>query len=189
MGKRQELELEAIRLYADGNEIPAISTLIGVSENSLRDWKRRAHPEWDEARRAARKDKLASMEDVGSRLRRSREIASQLMGSSKDQSAVGMVLNQTLQTMLYDLMDQLDTSAIDPDNMKNMSKLLGNISLALGRTEQAASINLKREKEIRKDEREKALQDAGNAIEKAAIQQGMNADQAAFWRQQVLGVQ
>ena len=70
-----------------------------------------------------------------------------------------------------------------------MSKLLGNISLALGRTEQAASINLKREKEIRKDEREKALQDAGNAIEKAAIQQGMNADQAAFWRQQVLGVQ
>lgn len=185
MGKRQELELEAMRRYAEGMEIPAISVEIGVSENSLRDWRKRAGTEWDDARRAARQSQIASMEDVGSRLRRSREIATQMMGSAKDQSAVGMVLNQTLQTMLYDLMSQIDTTAIDSDDMKNMSKLLGNFSLILGRTEQSASINLKREQEIRKQ----ALNDAADSVEKAAVQQGMNAEQAMFWRQQVLGVQ
>lgn len=185
MGKRQERELEAIRLYADGVEIPAISEALSVSENSLRKWKQRAGTEWQDARVAARKSQLADMEDVGSRLRRSREIASQIIGSSKDQSAVGLVLNQTLQTMLYDLMNNLDTSVIDPDDMGRMSKIITNLTLALGRTEQAASINLKREAEIRKQ----ALSDAADAVETAAVQKGMNAEEAAFWRSQVLGVQ
>jgi DNA-binding transcriptional regulator YiaG len=169
MGKRQELELEAIRRYADGMEIPAISEALGVSENSLRDWKKRAGTEWQDARTSARQSQLVSMEDVGSRLRRSREIASQLMGSSRDQGAVGMVLNQTLQTMLYDLMNQMDTAAIDPDELGKVSKLLNNISLALGRTEQAASINTKREREIRKDEREKAAETATEIARQAGV--------------------
>lgn len=169
MGKRAEMENSAIRLYAEGMEIPAISAEIGVSENSLRDWKKRAGTEWDEARGVCRKGYVASMETVGSRIARSREIAGQMMGSSKDQSTVGMVLNQSLQTMLYDLMNQLDTAAIDRDSMGPMSKLLGNISLALGRTEQAASINLKRELEIRKDEREKAAGAATEIARKAGV--------------------
>lgn len=186
MGKRAELELEAIRRYAEGIEIPAISAEIGVSENSLRTWKKRAGTEWDDARKVARQSQIASMEDVGARLRRSREIASQMMGSSKDQGAVGMVLNQTLQTMLYDLMNQLDTAAIDPEDMGHMSKLLGNISLALGRTEQAASINLKREREIRKDEREKALQDAAEKAANTAQQAGVSPDTIQIIRRDIL---
>lgn len=150
MGKRQELEMAAIRLYADGNEIPAIAVTLDVSENSLRDWKRRAGPEWDDARRAARSAQLADMEDVGARIRRSREIAAQITGSAKDQSAVGMVLNQTVQTMLYDLMSQIDTAAIDPEQLGTMSKLIANLTLALGRTEQAAARNQKTAAEIRK---------------------------------------
>jgi transposase-like protein len=186
MGKRQELELEAIRLFADGNEIPAIAGLIDVSENSLRDWKKRAGTEWQEARAAARKSQLTDMEDVGSRLRRSREIASQIIGSSKDQGAVGMVLNQTLQTMLYDLMNQMDTAVIDPDDMGRMSKLLGNISLVLGRTEQAANINMKREREIRKDEREQALQDAAETMSTTAAAAGVTPETIQRIRRDVL---
>lgn len=36
--------------------------------------------------------------------------------------------------------------------------------------------------------RRKALDDAANAVEKAAAQQGLTKDQAQFWREQVLGV-
>lgn len=192
MGKRDH-ELDAIRLYADGMEISDISKLSRdqgwyVSENSLRAWKKRAGTEWDDARAAARKTQLADMEDVGSRIRRSREIASQLMGSSKDQSAVGLVLNQTLQTMLYDLMNQMRTSEINPDEMGNISKLLVNLSLVLGRTEQAASMNLKREQDIRKEEREKALQDAAAVVGETARAQGMDDAQAEFWMKKILGV-
>lgn len=164
MGKRQELELEAIRLYADGNEIPAIAEQLDVSENSLRKWKGRAGTEWQDARKAARQSQLASMEDVGSRLRRSREIAAQMAGSAKDQGAVGLVLNQGLQTMIYDVMEKIDTVNVDPEEIGKLSKVIGNLTLALGRTEQAGSINLKREREIRKQ----ALEDAAGEVEKQA---------------------
>lgn len=182
MGKRAELELEAIRRYAEGMEIPAISAEIGVSENSLRTWKKRAGTEWDDARKVARQSQLASMEDVGARLRRSREIASQIIGNAQDQSAVGMVLNQTLQTMLYDFMNQLDTATIDPEDMGKVSKLLGNLSLVLGRTEQAASINLKREREIRKQ----ALEDAAQTVETTAKQAGVSEETIQIIRRDVL---
>lgn len=172
MGKRAELEIEAIRLYAEGNEIPAIAAALEVSENSLRKWKARAGTEWADARKAARADRIVAIEDIGSRLRRSREIASQITGSARDQGAVGLVLNQSVQTMLYDLMEKIDTTtAIDPDDMGKMSKLIGNITLALGRTEQAASRNLKTAAEIRKT----ALNDAAAAVESEAKRQGASA--------------
>jgi hypothetical protein len=183
MGKRAELEIEAIRLYADGMEIPAIAQELGVSINSLRDWKKRAGNEWDEARKAARKDQIVAIEDVASRLRRSREITSQLTGDAKRQGAMGMVLNETLQTMMYDMLGQMQTLQIE--DMPGTVDMVNRMTLALARTEQSAVLNLKKEKEIRKQ----ALTDAADAVEKAAVQQGLNTEQAAFWRQQVLGVQ
>lgn len=182
MGKREELEIEAIRLYAEGVEIPILSRRIGVSENSLRAWKKRAGTEWDDARRVARADRIVAIEDVGSRLRRSREIAAQLVGSARDQSAVGMVLNQTVQTMLYDLMDKIDTANVDPENYGSLSKLIANLTLALGRTEQAASINQKREQEIRKQ----ALAEAADKVEQVAKQEGVTAETIQRIRRDVL---
>lgn len=41
---------------------------------------------------------------------------------------------------------------------------------------------------IIQEARRKALDDAANAVETAAQQQGLSADQAQFWREQVLGV-
>jgi hypothetical protein len=172
MGKRDR-EIDAIRLYADGTEIPDIAKISKkegwyVSENTLRDWKKKAGPEWDDARAAARKSSLVNMEDVGSRLRRSREIASQLMGDSKDQGAVGMVLNQALQTGIHDLIGQIQTINFgDDDAVDRNIERINKLTLSLGRTEQSASINQKREREIRKDEREKALQDAADAVKDA----------------------
>ena len=42
MGKRAEKEQAAIELYAGGMEIPQVSAELGVSENSLREWRKRA---------------------------------------------------------------------------------------------------------------------------------------------------
>lgn len=187
MGKRQEHELEAIRLYAEGLEIPAISARSRdegwyVSENTLRKWKDRAGNEWPDARKAARQSQLVDMETVGSRLRRSREIAAQMTGSAKDHGEVGLILNQGLQTMIYDVMERLDTINIDSDEVGKLSKTISNLTLALGRTEQAGSINLKREKEIRKQ----ALEDAALTVEKTAKAAGVSAEAIQKIRRDVL---
>lgn len=186
MGKRSDLEPRAISLYAEGMEIPQISVELEVSENSLRDWKKRAGTEWDEARAGFRKGQVASFEDVGRRVQRAREITSRLTGDAKSQGAMGQILNESLQSMLYDVMSQMQTACLlDPESMDASIAQMTRLATILQRTEQAANLNLKREAEIRKS----ALTDAADAVEKAAVQQGMNTEQASFWRQQVLGVQ
>ncbi|MFH1027687.1 MAG: phage protein Gp27 family protein [Pseudomonadota bacterium] len=185
VGKRAELENTAIRMYAEGDDIPQISTAIGVSENSLRKWKQRAGREWEDARAACRKSYIGSFEEVGARLRRSREITSQLTGDLQSQGQMGLILNETIRTMLYDLFGQVQTAGIDAEKMGATIDQLKGLALTLQRTEAAANLNVKREAEIRKQ----ALSDGADAVEKAAIQKGMNAEEAAFWRGQVLGVQ
>ena len=183
MGKRGEKEQQAIELYAGGMEIPALSTELGVSENSLRAWRRRAGDEWDTARSSFRKGVL---EDVGSRLTRARVAANALTGNAKDQGNLSLVLNQALQTMLWDVMGQMQTTDIlDAEEMTASIDQIKGLALTLQRTEAAANLNIKRVAEIRKQ----AIGDVADVVEKAAVQQGMNAEQAAFWRSQVLGVQ
>jgi hypothetical protein len=167
MGKRADMEFEAIRLYADGREIPAISQELDISENSLRAWKKRAGNEWDEARRDARKDQLTAMEDVGSRLRRSREITAQLTGDVKDQGTMGLVLNQTIQTMLYDLLGQMQTAEVV--DMSSSIDMMKGLALTLARTEQAAVLNQKREAEIRKLAIEQAADRAAHVAQAAGV--------------------
>jgi uncharacterized protein YjcR len=171
MGKREELEIAAIRLYAEGMEIPAISRELGVSENSLRAWKKRAGHEWDDARKAARADSIAAFEDVGVRLRRSREITSQLMGDARGQGHMGLILNQAMQTMIYDLLGQIQTTDLGEYNMEATIAQLNVLTRALQRTEQAASVNLKREQEIRKQ----ALDDVAKAVDKVEQAEGKKA--------------
>jgi uncharacterized protein YjcR len=188
MGKRAEKEHAAIELYAGGMEIPQICIELSVSENSLRTWKKRAGNEWDEARAVCRKGMLASMEDVGSRLRRSREIAAALGGQAglQSQGQMGQVVNELLRSLLFDLTAKVQTAGImDGEEMAATIEQLKGLALTMHRLEGAANLNLKREAEIRKQ----AITDVADVVEKAAVQQGMNAEQAAFWRQQVLGVQ
>lgn len=184
MGKRQDNELDAIRLYADGNEIPAIADELGVSENSLRKWKKRAGTEWDDARKAARQSQIANIEDVGSRIRRAREIATQITGNAKDQGELGLLLNQGLQTMVFDLMGQIQTVGLDADDIGPLTKLLNNLSLALGRTEQAASRNQKTALEIRKQ----AFQDAATEVEKQADTMQIKPETLDFIKKVIYGL-
>jgi hypothetical protein len=183
MGKRAELELEAIRLYAEGKEIPTISELISVSQNSLREWKKRAGNEWDEARQVTRTSVVANTEDARSRVRRSREIAAQIMGDSRSQSDMGLALNQALQSGIYDLIGQIQTIDIDDeDAVSRAIERVNMLTLSLGRLETAAFRNTKNEQEIRK----KALEDAAKEVEKTAKQEGVSAESIMKIRRDVL---
>lgn len=187
MGKRAEMEQAAIRCYAEGMDIPAISDEIGVSENSLRQWKKRAGTEWDDARGACRKGYVASMESVGSRLARAREISETITGDASAQSKVGLSLNQALQTVVWDLIGQMQTAgSISAEDFAASIDQVKGLTLSLARLEQAAGQNLKREIEIRKQ----ALSDAIKVVDEvAAGKKGGLSDEAANEiRRKILGI-
>jgi hypothetical protein len=122
------------------------------------------------------------MEEIGSKLRQSREIADMWVGKLGSQPAgqVGHLLNEMVRTLAFDAAMQLSEG-----DAPVAPKMLKDLSIAIERLEKASSENVKRAADIEK----RALSDAAKRVESAAVQQGMNADQAAFWRQQVLGVQ
>lgn len=63
-------------------------------------------------------------------------------------------------------------------------KLIKDLAIAIHRLERAASENVKREEEIR----HQALEEAAGRVDEAAQQKGMTAEQADYWRKQVLGM-
>ncbi|MRR33166.1 DUF3486 family protein [bacterium] len=182
MGKRADMEQDAIRLYAEGYEIPRISEELGVSENSLREWKKRAGSEWDDARAAFRKGMVGSMESVGARVSRAREISDRLTGDVKAQGKLGLGLNQALQTMLYDIFERVETSCVDAETMGATIDQMKGLALILQRTEQAANLNLKREAEIRKQ----AIEEAAKTVETTAKQAGVTEETIQIIRRDIL---
>lgn len=185
MGKRSELEPQAIERFAAGMEIPQISIELGVSENSLRDWKKRAGNEWDEARSNFRKGQTASFEDFGKRVARAKQIADRIGGDAKIQSKLGLGLNQGIQTMLVDIMEQMETNClIDPDKLESSLSQIQRVASILQKTEQAANLNLKREKEIR----QQALEDAAKAVETTGKQAGISPETIEIIRRDVLRI-
>ncbi len=83
------------------------------------------------------------------------------------------------QERLFNILIELgpDSESIKNYDLAKMARAISNLA--------RASIDVKK---FVADARKKALADAADAVEKAAKQQGLNAEQAAFWRNQVLGV-
>jgi len=125
---------------------------------------------------------------IGDRLRQSREVGEMFIAKvgAAPQGQTGLMINEILRTLAYELSEKLlDADLEDAANLPAIIDQVKALALAVQRLEQSATINVKREGEIRK----LALQQAADVVEKAAIQKGMNAEEASFWRQQVLGVQ
>jgi uncharacterized protein YjcR len=186
MGKRSDLEPLAIRYYAEGMEIPQISVELAVSENSLREWKKRAGKEWDEARANFRKGAVASFEDVGRRVQRAREITTRLTGNATSQGKMGLVLNEAVQTMVFDLIGQMQTTdLLDEEKLTASVEQLQRVANTLQKLEQAANLNLKREQEIR----QQALKDAAAQVVATPGKKGGLSDEAANEiRKKILGI-
>jgi len=188
MGKRAEKEQQAINLYAGGSEIPAIARELEVSENSLREWRKRAGSEWDDARASVRKGVLDNMEqDVGKRLRDSRIIAAALGGKASLQgsSDMGQAVNELLRSLLWDISAKVQTAGLlDAEDMAATIDQLKGLALTIHRLESAANLNLKRENEIRTD----ALQKAAAQVVSSGRKGGLSDEAANEIRMKILGI-
>lgn len=120
------------------------------------------------------------MEEVGAKLRQSREVAKMWIGKlgAEPQGEVGKLLNEMVRNLAFEATLKISESGddlIEP-------KMLKDLAIAVERLERAANQNMKVEEEVRK----RTLEEAANRIEQAAQQSGMNSEQAGFWRNKVL---
>ncbi|KJR98779.1 MAG: hypothetical protein VR65_19960 [Desulfobulbaceae bacterium BRH_c16a] len=127
-----------------------------------------------------------SMRKAGEKLQQSREVAKMWIGKlgAAPQGQVGNLVNEVLRTLAFDLSLKLQDAELSEESIPGVIGNLKALALAVQRLEASSTMNVKREKEIR----EQALQDAAKVVDQVATQHGLNAEQAAFWRKEVLGV-
>lgn len=127
------------------------------------------------------------MEAVGAKLRQSREVAEVFISQvgAAPQGQVGLLINEMLRSMAFDLSLKLqDADISDPETMTATIDQVKALALAVQRLEQGATINVKREAEIRKQLQEKTLQ----AVDELAGAGPMTADMLKAKIREVYGV-
>jgi len=111
------------------------------------------------------------MEEVGARMRQSREVAKMWIGKlgNQPQGEVGKLLNEMIRTLAFEATMQ----AAEGDEPVSPA-MLKDLALAVQRLESAANMNQEREKKIREEERERA------AAELDDMKNGGNFDQSTL---------
>lgn len=125
------------------------------------------------------------MEEVGAKIRQSREIAEMYISKvgAAPQGQTGLLINEMLRTMAFDLTLKIqDADIADPETLSSTIDQVKSLALAAQRLEQAATINVKRESEIKKS----ALEDAARTMETTAKNEGVSADTIQRIRRDVL---
>lgn len=126
------------------------------------------------------------LDQVGERLRRSREIANafvEKLGAVPD-GRQGRLTVELLQTAIFDTLvprDNGDAPALDTQQILRLSMAVKDLI-------SAEKISADREMRIRADARRQAQEEAASAAEGAAKAKGLSADTAAFIRAQILGI-
>jgi hypothetical protein len=122
------------------------------------------------------------------RMKMARHYADRLtsnLGEAARKTDLGRAASEMLKTLVFDKM--LDAEGDEGDiefdlgDLKSLSLTLKNIALA-------SNLDLDRELKIMTEARKQALEDAANAVEEAAVEKGLDEEQARFWREKVLGV-
>lgn len=127
-----------------------------------------------------------SMRQAGEKLQQSREIAKMWIGKlgAAPQGQVGNLVNEVLRTLAFDLSLKLQDAELTEESIPDVISNLKALSLAVQRLESSATMNVKREKEIRAQ----ALQDAAETVVKEVTKAGLSSDTASAIRQQILGI-
>jgi len=115
------------------------------------------------------------MEEVGQKLRQSREVAQMYIAQvgAAPQGQTGLLINEMLRSMAFELSLKLqDADVEDPESMSATIDQIKNLSLTMQRLEQSATINVKREAEIEKQALERAAQKATQAVDAATGSSG-----------------
>lgn len=127
------------------------------------------------------------MEQVGEKLRQSREVAQMWIDrfGSAPGGQMGNLINEMIRTMVFELMLKLQDAELKVDDAPELAKMIRNLSQGVERLERAATENEKRAAEIRKAAQEEAAQ----AAEKEARKQGLSREKALEIRRQILGIE
>jgi hypothetical protein len=122
------------------------------------------------------------METVGHEIRAMRESTEMWVAQfgSKPTGETTQLLLEMLKTQHFKLLMEANS---DPDKLLD-AKTINSLALALNRLENAASLNMKREKEIKKAFAEEIT----DAIDKSAIQAGLTSDGASLIKKEILGL-
>lgn len=122
------------------------------------------------------------MEEVGAKLRQSREVARMWIGrlGSEPQGEVGKLLNEVVRNLAFEaaLRASEDDEPIEP-------KMLKNLAIAVERLERAASQNMKVEEEIRK-QKERLKQETLKAVE---AEGGLSDETVDAIKKRILGIE
>ncbi|MGL4829887.1 MAG: DUF3486 family protein [Vibrio sp.] len=126
------------------------------------------------------------MEEMGQRLRQSREVAEVWVAKLGDapESDVGKLLQEFVRTMAFDTSMKMMEQSDGEDGEVISPKALGQLALVVQRIETAAMTSMKREKEIRAA----FAAEAAEAAEKIVKQAGISADTATDIKNQILGI-
>lgn len=121
------------------------------------------------------------MEQVGAKIRQAREVAEVWTAKLGDAptSEVGKLLQEVVRTMAFDT-----TTALSESGEPVPPKALSQLALAIQRVEQAAMASHKREKEIRQT----FAEEAAEAAETVAKQQGLTREGVKAIKEQILGI-
>jgi hypothetical protein len=125
------------------------------------------------------------MEEVGAKLRQSREVASMFIShvGAAPQGQTGLLINEMLRSMAFELSLKMQEADMDdPEAMSATISQIKNLSLTMQRLEQSATINVKREGEIKRQ----ALESAAETMEKTAKSEGVTAETIQRIRRDVL---
>ena len=125
------------------------------------------------------------MADVGEKLRQSRDVAEMFISKvgAAPQGQMGLLINEILRTLAFDLTLKIqDADISDPETLASTIDQVKALALATQRLEQSATINVKREREIRND----AIAKAAEKVEASAAQEGVSAETILKIRRDVL---
>lgn len=128
------------------------------------------------------------MNEVGEKLRQSREVAEMWIAKlgAQPQGQLGHLVNEMLRSMAFDLALKLQEGELTEQSMPAVIEMVKELSLSVTRLERASSENVKREELIRKQERERAAEEAAASAETVARAQGLSSDGVAALRAAIL---
>jgi hypothetical protein len=130
------------------------------------------------------------MNAVGEKLRQSREVAEMWIAKlgAQPQGQLGHLVNEMLRSMAFDLALKLQEGELTEESMPAVIEMVKELSLSVTRLERASSENVKREAQIRKEERERAAEEAANAAEQSLASQGMSRQSIDTIKREILGI-
>ncbi len=127
------------------------------------------------------------MAEVGEKLRQSRDVASMFISKvgAAPQGQMGLLINEILRTLAFDISLKIqDADLKDPETLAATIDQVKALALAVQRLEQSATINIKREGEIRKQ----ALDDAAKEMDKAADTMQIKPETLTYIKQVIYGL-